>query len=264
MKDDRLTIRVTGKQEAIPFDSFLKIAQSALEVLHGLDAKISRDQKPSVRWQIERITMSSPLTMVVFGESIDTETDISSQVIQDFRTGLESMEAGTYTIPPNFTIGTLESLKDMVSVLEDGVADVTVMTPNTEPVKPTQRTAQNVQALIGPDEYVEYTTVEGRLEMLSVHGGRNFNIYDVLHKTRIACHFPSTMIETAKNAFNQRIEVTGKARYKRNGLPFSVQVENIRILKEKHQLPQFKDLEKIGITGGLGAAEYIRRLNDAD
>lgn len=260
---DRLTISVTGKEKYIPFASFLEVVTNTLSILQDLDSALSDGKNPSVVWRIEEVSMNSPLTMTIFAECT-TEEDVAHDIIDAYTNGVQELARDAAVIPPHFTVQTLKELKQLTNVLNDGVADVVFSGHGGISVAPTKQVTTNIDALIGPDEFDEYTTVEGRLETLSVHKRRRFSIYDTLHESRIACYFPKKMLDDATGAFDKRIAVTGKARYNRKGFPFSIKVDSLCVLRDAAELPQMRDLEGINITDGVDPTTYVREMRDAD
>ncbi len=109
-------------------------------------------------------------------------------------------------------------------------------------------------------------TLIGKLETVTVHGGKPaFFIYDPLTGEKIICHIPEDRMAEAKDALDthpHRVSVTGKVKYNRAGKPISIEVADFTPLRDRHELPQMKDLEGIDLTGGVDPTEYIRRLRD--
>jgi hypothetical protein len=157
----------------------------------------------------------------------------------------------------------LQKAKELVSVLNDGIQRIALGTPWEDPVVPTQHLAANADALL-PKPHEEHGSMEGRLETLSVHGGSTFAIWDAMSGQRIECHFPSTMLPEAQEAFNRRVLVSGIIRYSSEGRAKSIIVEKLRPLRGQEELPQIDAIQPINITDGTDSAEYVRRLRDAN
>ena len=277
-KDDTLTIEVTGREKFIPVDSFLEIVRSALEILWDLDASVSQSESATLDWQIVEASFNSPLRFAIAGQT-ECEADLSSEILRAYVSGFEQIEQGM--VPRYFTQDALGHAKEMISALNDGIARVTFRVPGQEPVEVTRQVINNLDAIITlqheETEDESSVTLEakagsrieegamliGRLETLTVHGGKAaFYIFDSLTGDKITCFFPEARLEEAKAALPHRVAVTGKARYNREGKPTSIQVEDFTPLRERHELPQMKDLEGINLTGDIDPTEYIRRLRD--
>ena len=106
-------------------------------------------------------------------------------------------------------------------------------------------------------------SVEGRLELVSLHPGRRrFNVCHALTGKTVRCSLPPELEEVAKGGLGKRVIVAGLVSYDEKGIPFSVQSERLRIVKEDRELPSVKDMVGLApdITGELSTEEYIRTL----
>ena len=63
---------------------------------------------------------------------------------------------------------------------------------------------------------------------------------------------------------DHRVCVLGDVRYSSEGIPTSVTVDDIRILRKRSELPQLQDLRAIDITGGLESSDFVVEMRDAD
>lgn len=102
------------------------------------------------------------------------------------------------------------------------------------------------------------------METLSIHGRTIFNIRDVLTGARVPCRLSKDQLEEAQAAVGRRAAVSGRVRYSPTGKPQTINVEQIRHLREQKDLPQFKDLAGINLTDGADPVEYIQRFRDAE
>ena len=259
MDNGRLIIELSGVKRSIPLASFLRVANNALAILKNLDIVISERTEGNVSWRIEEVALSSPLRMTIAGEA-ERDPAIANQVVRAYVEGFESIEQAPDT-PRYFNEGTLKHAKSIVSVLNDEISKIAFFA-NGSATAPTQRVAANVDHVIR--RYEDMATFEGSLEMISIHGQMQFNIYDALTGKRIECYFPVAKLEEATHAFGKRVAVSGKASYSRAGKPVSIQVEEIVRLRDKNKLPQFGDVEGIDITGGADPTEYIGSLYGDD
>ncbi len=115
--------------------------------------------------------------------------------------------------------------------------------------------------------YREHGAVEGRLRQLETLSGERDKlvIEDDLTGDKIACYFCDAEIERqARNAWKRRVSVSGEITVNRaSGNPASVLVEDIRVLRERADLPQMEDLYGIDITHGVESSKYIEGIRCA-
>jgi hypothetical protein len=76
-------------------------------------------------------------------------------------------------------------------------------------------------------DYEDIGSVEGRLEVLSGHGGLAVVVYDPIDERAIKCEVTAQQLETALKSLLKRVEVSGTIRYRGDGSPVSVRVDNI-------------------------------------
>lgn len=122
----------------------------------------------------------------------------------------------------------------------------------------------NIDELLGGRTYRERTTLRGVLETLTVRDdGQLFFIRDRVRGRNVRCIIDSVeVLERAKQALGSRVSVWGMARFNKLGLPISIKVEDFRVLPKDS--PRFDEVPGIDLTGGMDAAEYVRRLRDGE
>jgi hypothetical protein len=140
--------------------------------------------------------------------------------------------------------------------------------PGEETVAPTLRSAAMIDEFFGKRStyHMADTTIEGSLETVTIHRGDAFDVFDQLTGTRVRCMLPEGKIQDAVAALGKRVSVSGRAKFSEKGRPLSIEVETIRVLRDKVGLPKASDFEGTGrldITAGMDSAEFVRRLRDA-
>jgi len=110
--------------------------------------------------------------------------------------------------------------------------------------------------------YSDVSTVEGRLEAISVHDRPALSIWDMLTNDKIECLVNDAQLATGLTLLRKRVAVTGVVKYV-NHVPKSVQVDSFDVLPEMESLPQPQNIRPINITNGLSSEEHVRRIRDA-
>lgn len=93
--------------------------------------------------------------------------------------------------------------------------------------------------------YQEYGSVTGKLQTLSERGGLKFVIYEPIWDRPVRCIIPDRLLDDAMAAFGRRVEVYGPVKYRRDGMPFSVFVNDIEVMPNPNELPSFRDIRGI-------------------
>jgi len=109
-------------------------------------------------------------------------------------------------------------------------------------------------------------SVEGRLDMISLHGKPQFTIYSTLTDSAITCTFDKEEIFVdAREALGHRVNVSGLVLSNAKGEPLRVQVERLRKLCNSSDIT---DLDLQGrfpdFTGGLSSEDYIKQSRIKD
>jgi hypothetical protein len=209
----------------------------------------------AAQWKVSAASLQSPLSL-----TLSSDEPQSDFVTREYMGTLDAIDKSSDIPKESISQSILEHAKELVSVLNDGVAQLSFSTPVYPAIHPTQRVAANVDYLTAP-AYEDYSTIEGKIETLSVHGRTLFRIYDEITGHSIACFFREDKLAEAHGLFNKRVSVSGVAKYNRMGRAVSIRVENIRQLVGGIKLDQLKD---INITGGIPSEDYIRKLRDAE
>lgn len=139
-----------------------------------------------------------------------------------------------------------KELADLVDPTAKGVEQIMIRADRTSK-RVTRRTSAHVEALIGT-EVKALGTIEGRLRTVTEGGGLHIVVQDALTLNNIRCYIKDEQTEELLGAFRRRVAVYGEVRYRKDGQPLSIDVQEFRILKEQHELPKAKDVR--GILSG--------------
>ena len=252
---------MTARRDFVPVDSFLKVVSNTLKMLRNIDLDSSPGHRRTTVWKVAGASMKSPLTLSLTGQS--KHSSRVAEVARTYLSGMEIIERDSDSIPPHFSLDTLQKAKKLVSVLDDGISRVKFSGFNRS-VPLTQKVAATVDALTAPS-CSSYGSLEGKLETLTAHGGLEFIIYDRLTGDEVECSFDARYIEEARSAWTQRVRVYGTITYNKAGLARSIRVDGApHPLRGRSDLPQARDIEGIDITGGIESAEYVRGLRDTE
>lgn len=254
MDSGKLTIRVTGDDEAVSLASFLKVAQTMFELLRGVDETVSGEEGNRIEWQIESVSMDSPLAMTIGSKGGYTQR--ADTVIHGVLSDVASLDERS--LQPRYLRETLmEKIKGMVSVLSAGLTRIELEAAQLLAV-PTQRIAAHVDELTQP--YEADATLEGTLEMVNLHETKIFRIYDTLTGSGVECVFTDEQRAEVKGAIETRVSVHGTMKYHRDGRPIKMKARSITRLTGSP--PQFFEVPPIDVTGGVDPGDYVEGLHE--
>ena len=114
-----------------------------------------------------------------------------------------------------------------------------------------------------PDSYQESGSVEGKLEMVSIHASPRFAIYHAISGHSVRCKFdPHQLLDVVKEALGKRVIVSGLVHFNFKHEPIRVEIEDLMILPKEDELPSPSEIRGMApdFTGDLTTEEYLRRL----
>ncbi|MFL5781020.1 MAG: hypothetical protein ACJ760_06900 [Thermoleophilaceae bacterium] len=125
-------------------------------------------------------------------------------------------------------------------------------------------TAEHVKRLLVPKS-TAIGSIIGRLEVLSLHKGYRFTVFDDVTKRGVRCAFRPERLEEIKAALPARVRVAGIIHRNAKGQPLRVEKAQLTLLQTEGDLPTIEELVGIDpdFTGDETTDEYVRRLRDA-
>ena len=241
---------------------FLDAVGNSLEILAVLDASISMRQRPTLRWAIANLNMGSPAVMTLKALPPTTGKDVSQDVVNHYVDGLELLAQET-ELPTFFSRDALNAAKRLADLTRGDELVVTVQAAHRS-VQVSPRISANVDGLVNAS-YFSDGSVEGVIEMVTIHDQPYFRIYDAIQGWGVRCYFKQGGIDEVRHALGKRASITGRLRSDRLGKPESMQISGIRILGLE-PLPTPGEVRGIasGMTGGRKAEEYLRQVRRDD
>jgi hypothetical protein len=236
---------LTLKGDFIPVATFVEAASRLCALLAEVDSSISG--RHSLEWGVAGLRTSSAVLEATPRVLRDDYPDNGPEVISAVVTGMRQIDRQA-TRPQFFSDEALEDAKQLAAILNGDIdrvelrAVVQGMPSITASV--TQRVAANVNELIGP-RYTALGSIEGTMELVSIHGTVYFNIYDLLARRKVRCICDRDVLNELIGSLGKRLLVYGEIRFNAAGLPVSIRVEKVRILRERAELPQPSDLDRI-------------------
>lgn len=251
----------SNTEDPVSVQGFLDAVSNTLEILRNLDSAISLRRTGTLRWVISELRSESPATARLKAVTSPEGQDFSYDVIRSYLDGLEQLTAGN-DLPANFPDDALESAKRLS---RDMVKENTVILLRHQErnVEVSERIAANVDERLS-QTYSSTGSVEGTLEMITLHDRSYFRVYDSIHGMGVPCYFEPTLLENVRQGIGRRVSVEGNIQSDRNGKIRSLRVARFRLLPDEDHLPtpsQMRGLVK-GMTEGQPAEEYLRNLRD--
>ncbi len=177
--------------------------------------------------------------------------------------GVETIQ-NRVSLPRYFTADTLDATRKLAKMMSGEDFALEFASNGSAKTTLTDQAVKHIDELTKRAHlYVDFSTIEGRLEVVSVHEGKAIFIWETLTNRKIECRIGDEHFQAAQSLLGNRVRVTGRVSY-RNHIPWLIHVEEpIRRLRTMSELPQPNDIGAINITGTLTSEEHVRRMRDA-
>lgn len=260
----KLVFTVKGKLGTISLDSFLSVIDNSFGVLKDLDSAISLEPKGSLDWVITGLSVGS-LALEVNSKARDPMKDYGERVVEGYLNGITAIHTEEIT-PPYFSDNCLRLLQKAAKALKRNGADALEV---ADPVSGNsaefgigiEKTASQLRGA----SYKSQGSVEGTLEMISIHKPPRFNIYHAISLRAVRCSLPDELRETVVEALGRRVVASGLVSYNYKDELTSVKLEELKVIPMEDELPSIDEF--IGsdpdFTGDMSTGEYIRSIRDA-
>jgi len=93
--------------------------------------------------------------------------------------------------------------------------------------------------------YEDDGSVDGSILRLNAHDEFDFVIFDSLDGRAIKCEVDERLLAEALGAWRQRVEVLGKVRYRRDGIPVSVKAREIIRYPSSNEIPTLEEMRSL-------------------
>ena len=195
-----------------------------------------------IKWTVKVHEGSAVLAAVA---PFDAPAPILEAVYADIRNAVERLESGDVD-GAGVSDAALKHLKGL-SGLTEGRRGKPVSMKFWIQKKP-RVIAPEIARVITEDwrtAYNDYGTVEGKLEAIQDRQGLQISIKDPLLRQTVRCNLPDSLLDQAFHSFRKRVEVSGLIHYRRNGVPTSIDANQIFELPDDALLPTHDDVRGI-------------------
>jgi hypothetical protein len=251
-----LTFTLVPEGDNVSLDAMLNALKSVRTLAQDVDLAVTRRTRGR-RWVVTDLHSSAP-TITIRPATED------EGVVAFIGHGLRELTIEAPTAPPaNFTEDALMDVRGLsrlftgpqrldrilFSINGDAVAEVT------------ETIAQTVDHVLRSG-YETYTSLEGNLEAINIHGRQSFTIWERSTGLPVQCEMPKGdphWRERVRNLLGNRVMVTGRVKYFGNGIPRRVkELEDIRDMTPDESLPKAEFGSIPDITGGQESVAYLR------
>lgn len=267
MKSSKFKITMRGDEadDSLRLSDLIDQLNALKQTLNQIDISVSGQKSPSLYYRITKITMNSPATFEVEAVSKAHGPSYGRRVISKLDRDLRKVISGKR--PKDTGLDLMESYRSLVLPMRKHVAEVSLQFDDELPMDLPRNLDMKVEDILGPDQ-VEEGSVVGSLDMIDVHGQRNFfKVYPIVGPASIKCHFPNGMLSSAISGIKHFVRISGQLHYKKaEKFPHLIKVSSIEVLPERSDAPTLSSLRGIasGAYGGLSSSEYVDKVRNGD
>lgn len=261
----RLRLSLEGPSKKVGLSLFSGALSESFYMLRGIDRAIAGSGSDGIDWLVNGLANGSALTTTVAAHPRGPlNDDHLGQVCAAFIQGLDWTERGE-GLPPWFDDVSLGHLKKLSKKLSRNQAvgfKATYLESGATALL-TEQSSARVDDLMAI-KYKAIGSVIGKLELISLHKQRRFNVYDEVTRRPVKSTFKPEGLEKVKQALGRRVLVSGIVHRNSKGQPVKVEDSSIEILPLEQDLPSTQELYGIApaFTGELSTGEYLARLAD--
>lgn len=260
---DELTIILADKDGRVSLELLQESLENALKMLKSVQEEmLSSDMQ--VRWDVVRVKMQSPLELTLRPEVIEPGTrkknrKLREKLVVTTLKGVTGIEKGT-ALPEFFGDRAVNGFRQMLKAVKKEGGQLSFESTRESRIALTEAASQHLEELdFRTRDYIDYGTIEGKLDVISVHDKPSCAVWETLTNIRVECSLSEDQLVEATRHLGRRVAIAGRIHYY-NHAPRRLEVaEPIRVLRDVSELPQIGDIEPIDITGGLSSEEFIRR-----
>jgi hypothetical protein len=257
----KLALTVKGTLGAISLESFVTIINNSFDILKDLDSVISRQPRGSLDWVIDRVFADS-IGIEIESKARDPKIDCGVQVAEVYSDGIEIIRSEGIT-PPYFSDYCLRRVWEVAKVLRgDGAnaLEIRDLIRHTS-TRLDAQIATTASQLMGYS-YKSYGSVEGTIEMISIHKPPRFNVYHSIGLQAVRCNLREEDVERVRDNLGRRVVVSGLVSYNAKDEPKSIVVEELEVIPSEDELPTIDQFigSDPNYTGDMTTEEYIRSI----
>ena len=241
--------------EELPLNFFEAILDDLKQLLARIEFAHTGDQ-PQASWKVE----TDGIYVVASVNGLPGEQ--LKEILWDAYAGFEVNEYGQEeNWPKSYDEDSKQVVKRIANRVKKSIPMV-VQVIEREPLRitPTVQTKRQRH-----EKYQAWSSVEGTLDVISVHGRPFFVLYEHGSLNRVRCTFPDDWTEKIVKLLGKRVVVEGLVYYEHSGEPERLsKPTSIDIVPEpESEISALRGAVR-GMTGGLSTYEYVQQLREKD
>lgn len=232
-----VTLKIDG--DNITAEAFSNSVRTFFEIIEDVTASVTGKRK-AIEWIISVVPGSIGLCATPKPKKV-TRGEVT-KTVKTIGRGIEAISKRRKP-SQHFRQNTLEKIYHMGNIVglgDKGISQISIQA-NGKPHDISPSSVSYVSDILKTPT-MAYGTIEGYLHAIDLKGRVHFGIDEILTNKRVKCFFGSEIESSVLSAIKKRVSAYGLIRYKRGGVPASVEISELTVFPEQSDLPQFKDL----------------------
>lgn len=245
-KSDKNEITLMLDGPKITASKFVAGVNAFFRLINEVTDEVTQ-KKHAVEWLVS-VKPGSDL-VIARPEITENNARFIPEIKQTVKSGIEFVETGANERPPCFTDEAMEAIKTLASIVDankENVEKVQIILDDTVENLSSHSIERINDILDGKHEAIG--SVEGKLQILDARYGDKIQcaVYDELTNQKVICKIHPEHPDLEQKliaAFTKRVAVYGLVKYRKDGTPINILVDEIRVFKSPDQLPPFDKLQ---------------------
>jgi hypothetical protein len=239
-----LTLDLDGPRVTV--DRFLHALDGLLTILQEVDREMTRRPKGSLRFVITEMYAASAHLQAVAEPAIEAPPLPPIRIVEAAAHGLAVIELGGDR-PPYFTDRALQAATAIARAVDEEEVTAVRIRFGEQVLGVSRRLGAHAEDLVR-GTLRSLGSVEGRLEVLSVHQRTHATIYDSVTGRAVRCLFPEDELPLVMGAFGRRVMAHGLIWSNAQGEARTI---DVRSAGDLVVFPRDEDLPRAGEVRGL-------------
>ena len=238
--DADLTLEIDGKD--VTPEKFMRGVRAFFGLINEVTRGLAGPDQ-FVHWTVQ-VKDGSNLVGVV-PTHFTVPEGVLANIYAAVQEGIESLEDND-TEPVGFPEPALRHVRELTADVGTDDSDDTRVRVWTkkEPVVVTHKALAHVTKIL-QEAYEDFGTVEGRVQVISDQGALHVFVLEPVRNRRVRCYFNEDQLPAFMAAFRKRVEVKGKIKYRRDGVPISIYATGLKEFPDANDLPNFREMRGI-------------------
>ncbi len=241
--EDRLTLEFGSGR--IPAEIFGRGVEAFLALIREVSSRVAGGSD-AIRWYVS-VSQGSALVHAS-PEPVDVGIETARTVVRSVQRGVGSLFSRSER-PEHFSDKALHAARVLAEIAtrDDEANPIPVrLLAAGHATSVARSTLEHVDSILGPHTEA-LGSIEGRIETISERKAPKFYVYDTLTDRPVRCYFEEDLFDDVVDLFKsrQRALIYGLIKYRSDGEPVSIRVEELRPLRAQDRLPGFSAVRGI-------------------